>query len=36
MAPTREVAIQDKLYTMILGFVGKYKIGGIELTVERE
>jgi hypothetical protein len=36
MASTREVAIQDKLYTMILGIVGKYKIGGIELTVERE
>jgi len=36
MASTREVAIQDKLYTMILGFVGKYKIGRIELTVERE
>ena len=36
MASTREVAIQDRLYAIILGFVGKYKIGGIELTVERE
>ncbi|MFZ8809310.1 MAG: HsdM family class I SAM-dependent methyltransferase [Pyrobaculum sp.] len=36
MASTREVAIQDKLYAIILGFVGKYKISGIELTVERE
>jgi hypothetical protein len=36
MASTREVAIQDRLYAIILGIVGKYKIGGIELTVERE
>jgi type I restriction-modification system DNA methylase subunit len=36
MASTREVAIQDRLYTIISSFIGKYKIGGIELTVERE
>jgi hypothetical protein len=36
MASTREVAVQDKLYTMILSLVGKYKFGGRELAVERE
>jgi type I restriction-modification system DNA methylase subunit len=36
MASTREVAIQDKLYAIILGIIGKYKIRGYELTVERE
>jgi hypothetical protein len=30
MASTREVAIQDRLYTIISGLVGRYKIDGIE------
>jgi len=36
MASTREVAVQDRLYTIIQGFLDKYKVGGVELTVERE
>jgi SAM-dependent methyltransferase len=36
MASTREVAVQDRLFTIIQGFIGMFKVGGVELTVERE
>jgi len=36
MASTREVAVQDKLHVIIRGFIDRYKVGGVELTVERE
>jgi len=36
MASTREVAVQDRLFTIIQGFIGRFKVGGVELIVERE
>ena len=36
MASMREVAVQDRLFTIIQGFIGRFKVGGVELTVERE
>ncbi|NAY82429.1 MAG: N-6 DNA methylase [Thaumarchaeota archaeon] len=36
MASRREVVVQDNLYVIIRDFVDKYKVSGVELTVERE
>jgi len=36
MESMREVAIQDRLFTIIYSFISKFKAGNVELTVERE
>jgi len=36
MVSMREVAVQDRLFTIIYGFISRFKVGGVELTVERE
>ena len=32
----REVAVQDRLFTIIQSFISRFKVSGVELTVERE
>lgn len=32
----REVDVQDKLFIIIHSFINRFKVGGVELTVERE